>query len=171
MKTKFSFLLVLLLTLVIGAQPAVAKKPLTTISFDDPVVGVSFDNGSIVEPWCSDPQLCGPYVDGNALGGGGTLTMTFDKPTTVIEFGVAVELDYVVWYDYHPWNDVFIIDLYGPGQSGLRQTIVLGASPASDFVMDGYFSYRGSAVEKVVFHIAPQYQPTTWYLDNLVLHG
>lgn len=172
MKTKFSFLLVLLLALVIGIQPAIAKKPLTTLTFDEPVVGVSFDNGTIVEPWCSGPlNLCGPYVDGHALGGDGTLTMTFDRPTTVIEFGIAVELDYVAWWDYQPWNDVFIIDLYGPGQSGLRETIVLGASPASDFIMDGYFNYRGSAIETVVFHIAPHYQPTTWYIDNLVFHG
>ncbi|MAU12128.1 MAG: hypothetical protein CL607_20065 [Anaerolineaceae bacterium] len=172
MKIKFSFLLVLLLALSLGVQPAVAKKPLTTVTFDEPVVGVSFDNGSIYEPWCSGPlNLCGPHVDGNALASTGTLTLTFDKPTTVIEFGVAVELDYVVWSDYQPWDDVFIVEVYGPGQSGLRETIVFGVTPVSEFMMNGYFTYSGPAIKSIVIRLGEPYQPSGWYLDNLVFHG
>ncbi|MAU12129.1 MAG: hypothetical protein CL607_20070 [Anaerolineaceae bacterium] len=174
MKTKFSFLLVLLLMLVVGIQPAVAKKPLTTITFDEVTKinrdtwvadGITFEyaEGSLFTV-CTGIEG-GTYTEGAVLCGesDGILTVTFDKPTTVVEFGVALTEDY-------PLSDAIIVDLYGPGNSGLRETIYVPTVPAVSYWSEGHLVYQGPAVDKIVFHIDPDLWFTGWWIDNVVFH-
>lgn len=174
MKTKFSFLIVLLLTLVIGIQPAIAKKPLTIYPFDEATFLGIDDEG--VGTWITDDLMFEYHGSGGCLTCSGEilnmetdpdaeLTITFEKPTTVVEFEVAISAHY-------PVADGIFVDVYGPGQSGLRESFVVPVLTLNDFgYHEGYFAYDGAAVKKVVLHFL-QGQP--WYgftVDNLVYHG
>lgn len=177
MKTKFSFLLVLLLTLVISTQPAVAKKPLTTITFDD-VVNVpgvyTWDaDGATLEyvdgtgAHIGDLDVLGPftYIQSMAFEGesDGDLVISFDRPTTVVGFGVAISENDAI-------TDAIRVDLYGPGNSGLRETHFVSLSVLSRW-SEGTFYYDGPAVTRIVIHVDDTYWFTGLWVDNIVFHG
>lgn len=184
MKTKFSFLLVLLLTLVIGAQPAVAKKPLTTIAFDGApeggfshldLDGVTFDYpnwgtyGAAINYEEPDWALTIDglkYIDGWYLGAEvvpENLVITFDKPTTVVEFGFAIPMS-------SPTDSV-LIDLYQPGHNKLRESVVFTMSPSTEIWREEQFIYRGPAINKVVISFPNLPLRYDFRLDNLTFQN
>lgn len=183
MKNKFTIFLVLLLALTLGIQPTIAKKPLTTITFDgytlwQPVNRLTRDGVTykftvhgnesdaaqfgVVPSSSTLTQVQGHVLEGPSIG---ELTLEFDKPTTIIEFGVAL-------YRRFPINNALTIDLYRPGHNELRETISVSTSPDPDF-SEGYFSYHGPAVKKIVINFIEI--PGIYYyyfnIDNLVFHN
>ncbi|MCA9963413.1 MAG: hypothetical protein KC423_04190 [Anaerolineales bacterium] len=172
-----SFLIgVVVMSMVVGT--AFAKKPLTTLLFDEvpfqpidglKVNGVDFQfqvNGTPSNdaryntaglPPLFEYVQC-PCLEGNSRG---VLTMTFDKPTTEIEFGVALNTVF-------PLPEGVTVELYRPGAGMLRQTVSLETSNEI-FFTEGMFSYSGPAVKTMVitfdwFHAA------RFILDNLTYH-
>ena len=185
MKKRY-FVVSLLLTValvVITAGPVLAKKPLTTLTFDElpsqPVDGLNFNgvtfgfqiiNGvpSLDARYCEvgPGQLTyvqEPSLEGNTLG---ILTLTFDQPTTVVEFGVALATIFSP-PPTPPAADV-TVDLYRPGKGWIRQNITLATSPIITF-SEGLFSYSGPAVKTVVITF-DQIRAPRFTLDNLKFH-
>ena len=174
MKKRY-FVVSLLLTVVLvimTAGPVLAKKPLTTLTFDDPppmqpanglnVNGVTFGFQS-GDAWYHGVGPVTTYIQTPNLEGdaAGTLTLTFDQPTTVVEFGVAL------------WTSATLpagatVNLYRPGKGWLRQTIALATS-ADPMFTEGRFIYSGPAVKTVVITFDSQNAPR-FMLDNLVFH-
>ena len=155
--------------LVVAAEAA--GKPLTTLEFDElpfqPVNGVSFGftlnghpfNDANYNSFGPDP---GPFVqcpciEGNTLG---TLTITFDKPTTVVEFGVGLSTTI-------PLETGFTVDVIGPSGKS-RGVFPVATSPAPTFT-GAQFSYNGAAVSQVVvtFNSAAA---ARFVIDNLAYH-
>ena len=182
---KRCFVVSLLLTVVLvvmSAGPVLAKKPLTTLAFDElpfqPVDGLYFNGvtfGFQIGGFSSNDAwyhaggpgqityVQDPSLEGNAMG---TLTLTFDQPTTVVEFGVA--LGYIPIPDPLPAGAT--VDLYRPGKGWLRQIIPLTTSPTIAFWTEGLFSYSGPAVKTVVITFDRQSGATRFMLDNLKFH-
>lgn len=181
MKNKFTIFLVLLLALTLGIQPTIAKKPLTTITFDEVpsqgfvtlyVNGVTFEYDTLgavaavdFGDICPGGQDGITYLQGKCLTGqtAGQLILTFDKPTTLIEFGFALAT-------IEPVTDAVIVDLYSPGLGKLRETIIASATPLP-LTAEGLFSYSGPAVNRVVINFAEGPGFASFSLDNLVFHG
>ena len=179
MKKRY-FVVSLLLAVVLvftTAGPVLAQKPLTTLTFDEismqPVDGLNFKGVTFGFQIMGVPSLdaryyaSGPgqikYVQDPSLEGNasGTLTLTFDQPTTVVEFGVALNTG-------APLPAGATVDLYRPGKGWIRQTIPLTTSPIIAWT-EGLFSYSGPAVKTVVITfdwlIASRFA-----LDNLKFH-
>jgi hypothetical protein len=180
MKKRY-FVVSLLLTValvVITAGPVLAKKPLTTLTFDEldyqlvdglNVNGVTFGFQS-GDAWYHGPTPLGtltyiqpPELEGSAMG---TLTLTFDQPTTVVKFGVALG-GYIPIPDPLPAGAT--VDLYRPGKGRIRQNITLQTSHNPDY-SEGLFSYSGPAVKTVVITFDWQSGATRFMLDNLEFH-
>ena len=163
--------------LVLAAGPVLAAKPLTVLTFDEipfqPVDGLNhngvsfgFQIGGVLSTdayyhsggpgqttYVQDPSL-----EGNAAG---TLTLTFDQPTTVIEFGVVLST-------FMPLPAGVTVDLYRPGKGMLRETVPLATSPMP-FWTEGLFSYTGPAVKTVVVTF-DSVNAGRFALDNLTFH-
>jgi hypothetical protein len=89
----------------------------------------------------------------------GTLTITFDKPTQVVGFGVALSS---VGSIFSPG---FTVDVIGPnGES--RGVFDIDTNPLVSF-SEGYFSYDKNAVKQLVVTF---YGPSRFALDNLSYH-
>ncbi|MAU12130.1 MAG: hypothetical protein CL607_20075 [Anaerolineaceae bacterium] len=177
MKTKFSFLLVLLLMLVVGIQPAVAKKPLTTITFDElpehVIMGSEYIKGATIEYLGvtgfaifgdgSAPGL--DYIQDKCLWGypKGEMMITFDKPTSVLEFGVAIATNDMLAH-------TVIIDLYKPGNGSLRDSVTLSTAPKYA-ASETLFTYHGAAIERVVIRFTESEWDYGFMIDNIVFHG
>ena len=170
-------LLLAVVLVVMAAGPVLANKPLTTLTFDElpfqPVDGLYFNGvtfGFQINDVNSDDawyHLDGPdttYVQAPSLEGDaeGTLTLTFDQPTTVVEFGVALSTGVTL-------QAGATVDLYRPGKGWLRQNITLATSPNPAF-SEGLFSYSGPAVKTVVITFDWQSDDTRFMLDNLKFH-
>ncbi|MAU12131.1 MAG: hypothetical protein CL607_20080 [Anaerolineaceae bacterium] len=184
MKDRFSIILVLLFALTLGLQPATAKKPLTTITFEDipdyqVVDTLQVSGATIYSPlWGAYGAIVADINDHN-LGSDGLLyandkaiwgeavpwgvTITFDSPTTVVKFGFAISR-------YWPDEPIFV-DLYGPGQSGLRETRVLSLAEPIYNWRNTQFSYHGPAVEQVVIRFSDALLRADFVIDNLVFHN
>ncbi len=87
--------------------------------------------------------------------------MTFDQPTTVVEFGVALNT-------FQSLPAGVTVDLHRPGRGLLRQTISLSTSPNPSFT-EGLFSYTGPAVKTVVITVDSA-NAFRFALDNLDFH-
>lgn len=179
MKKRY-FVVSLLLAVVLvvtTAGPVLANKPLTTLTFDElpyqQVDGLNYNGVTFGfqingvpsnDAWyhgVAPPGLTyvmPPNLEGNAMG---TLTLTFDQPTTVVEFGVALNTGATL-----PAGAV--VDLYRPGKGWIRQTIPLQTSPIPTF-SEGLFTYSGPAVKTVVVNF-DQINASRFILDNLKFH-
>lgn len=177
-KTKFAVSLLISIVLAgVMAGTALAIKPLTTLVFDEvpfqPVDGLSvsgvdfkFQVGG-VSSTDADYNSFGPppiaYVQCPCMEGdaAGTLTLTFDKPTTEVEFGVALNTNASL-----PAGAT--VDLHRPGVGLLRQTVSLATAPGTSFT-EGLFSYSGPAVKTVVITFDSA-NAGRFALDNLTYH-
>ena len=107
------------------------------------------------------------YVMGKVLEGdaNGVLTIDFSQPTTIVEFGLA--LNTVTAPDFHA-ADVELFDgaLMSLGVTPLLTTNLI-------FFTEGLFSYSGPAVERVVidFDDAIPALPPRFALDNLTIEN
>lgn len=91
----------------------------------------------------SDPVLMGPTS--------GTLSLTFDRPTTILAFDIAME-------SIDALSDAYTVSL--PGNAPLS-----GDTAPIMFFSEGHFSYEGSAVSSAIItfsNAAPEFG-----LDNL----
>jgi hypothetical protein len=153
-----------------------AGKPLTTLVFDElpfqPVNGVSIAgvtfgftlnghpfNDANYNSFGPDP---GPFVQCPCLEGNtrGTLTITFDKPTTIVEFGVGLSTTV-------PLATGFTVDVIGPSGKS-RGVFPVATSPAPTFT-GAEFSYNGAAVSEVVVTF-DSVDAARFVIDNLTYH-
>jgi len=179
MKKRIFVASLLIVAVLIGMTggPVFAKKPLTILTFDEipyqSVDGLNFNGVTFGFQIGGVPSLDayyhegGPgqitYVQDPSLQGNtaGTLTLTFDQPTTVVEFGVALNTDASL-----PAGAT--VDLHRPGAGLLRQSIALATSPNPTFT-EGLFSYSGPAVKTVVITFDSA-SAGHFALDNLKFH-
>jgi hypothetical protein len=161
------------------SAPAVAAKPVTTLTFDEvpfqPVNGLSvsgvtfgFQIGGIpssdanynafgpgATTFVQDPSL-----EGNAAG---VLTLTFDQPTTVLEFGLARSCICTL-------TPGVSVELFKPGAAGRsRQVISLTTSPLVSF-SEAMFSYSGPAIQTAVISFPSAGLALRFAFDNLTFH-
>ena len=153
-----------------------AGKPLTTLEFDElpfqPVNGLSIEGVTFAFTLNGHPfndanynsfgPGPGPFVQCPCLEGNtrGTLTITFDKPTTIVEFGVGLSTTV-------PLATGFTVDVIGPSGKS-RGVFPVATSPAPTFT-GAQFSYSGAAVSQVVitFNSAAAGR---FVIDNLTYH-
>jgi hypothetical protein len=178
-RVAFVLSLLALLPLAFSA-PALAAKPVTTLTFDElsfqPVDGLSisgvtfgfevggvpsmdatygaFGPGSIT--FVQDPSL-----EGNAAG---VLTLTFDRPTTVLEFGLARSCICTL-------SPGVSVELGKPGAAdGSRGTVAVTTSPLVSF-SEAQFSYTGPAIKTAVITFPSAALAPRFALDNLTFSG
>jgi hypothetical protein len=177
---RFVVLLSLLVLLPFAfSASAQAAKPLTTLTFDElpfqPVDGLSFGGvtfgfqiggvpsadanyasggpGSIT--FVQDPSL-----EGNAAG---VLTLTFNKPTTVLEFGVARNCTCTL-------SPGVSVDLLKPGAaSHSRGVKTVTTTPLISF-SEALFSYSGAAIKTAVVTFPSVGLADRFAIDNLKFH-
>ena len=161
------------------AAPAVAERPLTTLTFDElsaqPVQGLSVNGvtfgftiagvasadavyagaGPGTTTWIQDPSL-----EGSAFG---TLTLTFDQPTTVLEFGVARVCICTL-------PEGAAVELFRPGAERSFATLTTATSPLISF-SEALFSYRGPAIQRAVITFPSPELADRFSLDNLRFQG
>lgn len=176
---RFNIVLIVTLVLVLlVASPVAAKKPLTTLTMDEiatqPVDGLSFSGVTFAFTVNGMPSTdanyhaYGPgqmeYVQDPSIEGTiyGTLVMVFDKPTTEVAFGVALETMYDV-------EDAVIVKLYRPGAGLLRETVDLDGHPVILWT-EAQYTYSGPAVKTVEITFQPAFGASRFALDNLVFH-
>lgn len=177
---RFALLLVLLVLLPFAfATPALAAKPVTTLTFDElpfqPVDGLSFSgvtfgfqiggvpstdaNYGAFGPG-STTFVQDPSLEGNSAG---VLTLTFDQPTTVLEFGLARSCICTL-------TPGVSVELFKPGAPGRpRQVITLTTSPVVSF-SEALFSYSGPAIQTAVITFPSSGLAIRFALDNLKFH-
>jgi hypothetical protein len=173
---RVAFVLSLLAFLPLAfSAPALAAKPVTTLTFDElsfqPVDGLSisgvtfgfevggvpsmdatygaFGPGSIT--FVQDPSL-----EGNAEG---VLTLTFDRPTTVLEFGLARSCICTL-------SPGVSVELGKPGAGDSRGTVAVTTSPLVSF-SEAQFSYSGPAIKTAVITFPSAALAPRFALDNL----
>ena len=177
---RFVLLLSLLVLLPFAfSAPALAAKPVTTLTFDElpsqPVDGLSFSGvtfgfqiggvpsadayyggsgpGSIA--FVQDPSL-----EGNS---GGVLTLTFDQPTTVLEFGIARSCSCTL-------TPGISVELFKPGAAGRSRSLITATtSPVVSF-SEALFSYSGPAIQTALVTFPSAGLATRFALDNLKFH-
>ena len=177
---RFVPLLSLLMLVPFGfSVPALAAQPVTTLTFTElpaqPVNGVSvsgvtfgfeiggvssadaiyggFGPGSIT--FVQDPSL-----EGNA---GGVLTLTFDRPTTVLEFGIARSCICTL-------TPGVSVELFKPGAAGGSRGIITQTTNPLVSFSEGLFSYSGPAIQTAVITFPSAGIAPRFALDNLTFH-
>ena len=171
----------LIVVLALGpSAPAWAERPLTTLTFDElptqSIDGLSFKGvtfafedggappadaffgglgpGSIT--WIQDPSLVGASS--------GTLTLVFDQPTTVLEFGIARNCVCTL----APGASV---ELFRPGVTeSSTSTITVTTSPLVSF-SEAQFSYAGPAVRKAIVTFSSPATADRFAIDNLTFRA
>jgi hypothetical protein len=159
-----------LLLLPVGA--ATAAPPTTTLTFDElsfqPVNGLHFGGVAFAFDLGGAPSTDATYgafgpgsttfvqdpsLEGNSAG---RLTLRFDQPTTVLQFGLALST-------FGSLNPGARIELFSPGGHS-RGTIPLNTQSLVSFT-EGRFDYKGGAIGSVVI----TFDPTAgrFALDNL----
>jgi hypothetical protein len=154
------------------AAPASAGMPLTRVTFDElppqaadglNVNGVTFSSpdafygaaGAGTITWIQDPSLEG--------GATATLTLMFDRPTTLLEFGIARSCTCTL-----PAGAS--VDLFAPGAAVRSSTITVATTPLVTF-SEGLFSYSGAAIQRAVITFPSPEVATRFSLDNLTFRG
>jgi hypothetical protein len=87
--------------------------------------------------------------------------LTFEQPTTLVEFGVALST-------FGTLPAGVTVDLHRPGRGLIRQTISLSTSSNPSFT-ESLFSYTGPAVKTVVITFDSE-NASRFALDNLDFH-
>ena len=148
-----------------------AGMPATTLTFDElpeqpanglTVKGVTFaatdttyhgaGPGEIT--WVQDPSLEGPATT--------SLTLTFDQPTTLLQFGVARGCICTLAVGAS-------VELFAPG-SGARSSIhTVATTPVISF-SEGLFSYSGPAIQRAIVTFPAPDLAGRFSLDNLTFH-
>lgn len=150
-------------------------KPLTTLLFGEvplqsvnglTVEGVTFGftvggSPSVDARYNSGGPTPGPYIacpclEGDALG---TLTITFDKPTQVVQFGLALQVGGSLAVGA-------TVDVIGPNGKS-RGVFPIATSPAPLFT-GGQFTYDKNAVSQLVITFNPA--APRFAIDNLKYH-
>lgn len=176
--SHYALIVLSLLALMLFAfsAPALAEKPLTTLTFDElpsqPVDGLSvngvtfdFDLGADARYGSSGPgsilYVQDPSLEGNSYG---ALTLTFDQPTTVLEFGIARSC---FGCTLAPG---VAVELFKPGGHDRSDRIItMTTSPHGSF-SQALFSYSGPAIQKAVVRFPSPEQAFRFALDNLRFH-
>ena len=157
--------------MALPASVAAAAPPTTTLTFDElnpqPANGLHFNGvtfGFTVNGAPSTDATYGgfgpgttTYVQDPALEGtaGGRLTLQFDQPTTVFEFGLALST-------FGTLQPGARVELFNPGGHS-RGTLPLNTQSLLTFT-EGRFSYHGGAIGAAVITFAPAGR---FALDNL----
>ena len=166
-----------LLPLVLSA-PASAGPPLTTLTFTEvpgqPVHGLTVDGvtfgfqiGGVPSADArynsfgpgSASHVQDPSLEGNSSG---ILALTFDRPTTVLEFGIARSC-------FCTLTPGVSVELLRPGAD--RTSSVIGAtmSPIGIFA-EARFAYNGPAIQTAVITFPSPGLAFRFALDNLTFH-
>jgi hypothetical protein len=177
---RFVLILSLLVLLPFAfSAPALAAKPVTTLTFDElpfqPVDGLSisgvtfgFQLGGVPSTDAnygafgpgSTTYVQDPSLEGNSAG---VLTMTFDQPTTVLEFGIARSCGCTL-------TPGVSVELLQPGAAGRSRGVnTLTTSPIISF-SEALFSYSGPAVQTAVITFPSSGVAPRFALDNLKFH-
>jgi hypothetical protein len=162
------------------AAPAWPERPLTTLTFDElptqSIDGLGFNGvtfafedggapstdafygglgpGSIT--WVQDPSLVGASS--------GTLTLVFDQPTTVLQFGIARNCVCTL-------APSVAVELFRPGVTeSFSITLTTTTSPLVSF-SEAQFSYSGPAIRKAVITLSSPETADRFALDNLTFRG
>jgi hypothetical protein len=177
---RFVVLLSLLVLLPFAfSAPVQAAKPVTTLTFDElpfqPVDGLSFGGVTFgfqiggVPSTDANYASAGPgsitFIDDPSLEGNaeGVLTLTFDKPTTVLEFGVARSCTCVL-------SPGVAVELFKPGAAGhSRGVMTVTTTPIISF-SEALFSYSGPAIKTAVLTFPSAGLATRFVIDNLKFH-
>lgn len=178
----YPFVVLSLLALMLFAfsSPALAEKPLTTLTFGElpsqPVNGLSFNGvtfgfqiGGVPSTDArygsggpgSTLYVQDPSLEGNAFG---TLTLTFDQPTTVLEFGIARSC----------FGCTLVpgvaVELFKPGAPDRSYGVTtMTTSPHGSF-SEALFSYSGPAIQKAVITFPSPGAASRFAFDNLRFH-
>jgi hypothetical protein len=163
-----------LLLIPVGASSA--APPTTTLTFDElsfqPVDGLHFGGVRFAFDVAGSPStdanyggsgpgsltyVQDPSLEGNAAG---TLTLRFDQPTTVLDFGLALST-------FGSLNPGARVELFNPGGHS-RGTIPLDTQELIIFT-EGRFSYKGGAIGSAV--ITFEASAGRFALDNLTFRA
>jgi hypothetical protein len=157
------------------SAPAQAAQPVTTLTFDElsfqPVDELSFSGVTFGFQIGGVPSAdanyggFGPgstaFVQDPSLEGSsdGVLTLTFDQPTTVLEFGIARSCICTL-------TPGVSVELFLPGAAGSRGVMTMTTSPVVSF-SEVLFSYSGPAVRTAVVTFPSSGLAVRFALDNL----
>lgn len=178
---RFVLLLSLLVLVPFAfSAPALAAKPVTTLTFDEvpfqPVDGLSIGGvtfGFQIGGTPSTDAFYGGFGPGNTTyvqdpslegNSAGVLTLTFDQPTTVLEFGIARSCICTL-------TPGVSVELFKPGAAGnSREVITMTTSPLISF-SEALFSYSGPAIQTAVISFPSSELAIRFALDNLTFQG
>jgi hypothetical protein len=162
--------------LLLPAAASVAAPPTTTLRFDElptqSVNGLHFGGVTFAFDVGGAPSFdasygaFGPgvitYVQDPSLEGttAGRLTLRFDQPTTVLEFGLALST-------FGPLDPAARVELFNPGGHS-RGTIPLSTQSLVSFT-EGRFSYDGGAIGSAVITFEEPF--LRFALDNLTFRA
>jgi hypothetical protein len=162
--------------LLMPAGVSTAAPPTTTLTFDElsfqPVNGLHFGGVTFGFEVAGSPSADASYgafgpgtitfvqdpsLEGNAAG---ALTLRFDQPTTVLQFGLALST-------FDTLTPGARVELINPGGHS-RGTILLNTRSLIAFT-EGRFSYKGGAIGAAVI----TFEPTAgrFALDNLTFRA
>jgi hypothetical protein len=161
------------------SAPALAAKPVTTLTMDElpfqPVDGLSFNGVTFGFEIGGAPSNDANY---NAFGPGtitfvqdpsiegdsnGALTLSFDQPTTVLEFGIARSCICTL-------TPGVSVELFKPGAPNRsRGVMTMTTSPVVSF-SEARFSYTGPAVQTAVITFPSPGLASRFAFDNLSFH-
>jgi hypothetical protein len=177
---RFGLVLTILALLPFAfSAPALGAKPLTTLTMDElplqPVDGLSFNGVTFGFQIGGAPSTdahyhaFGPgtttFVQDPSLEGNpnGTLTLSFDQPTTVLEFGIARSC-------FCTLTPGISVELFKPGAANRsRGVMTMTTSPVVSF-SEAHFSYSGPAVKTAVITFPSAGIALRFALDNLTFH-
>ena len=160
---------------VTGNPTQTSGKPLSMLDFSEvpvqPVDGLSLEGVSFAFEVDGAPSMDarynafgpspGPFIDCPCIEGAaaGKLTITFDKPTQVVEFGSVLSTFGTLMPGY-------TVDVIGPSTMS-RQVFPVDTSPSPSFT-GALFRYDKNAVKQLV--ITFDQAPGRFALDNLKYH-
>lgn len=168
--------LALACVVVLPAGASTATPPTTTLTFDElsfqPVNGLHFAGVTFAFDIAGSPSTDATYgafgpgsithvqdpsLEGNSAG---RLTLRFDHPTTVLEFGLALST-------FGSLDPGARVELFNPG-GHLIGTLPLNTQSLISFT-EGRFAYRGGAIGTAII----TFDPTAgrFALDNLTFRA
>lgn len=177
---RFVLLLSLLLLLPFAfSAPALAAKPITTLTFDElpfqPVDGLSFSGVTFGFQLGGAPStdanygafgpgfitfVQDPSLEGNPAG---VLTLTFAQPTTVLEFGIARNCLCTL-------TPGVSVEVFKPGVAGRSRRVVTQTTSPVVLYSEALFGYSGPAIQTAVITFPSPGLAGRFALDNLKFH-